>query len=283
VSFDASSYRTESRRSWGSVAEEWGRQADKQMRAAMPVTLRMLDAARLQPGMAVLELAAGPGDVGFLALEMIQPGGTLITSDFAPEMLDQAQRRAHALGLDGIRFKQIDAESIDLHAASLDVVLCRWGFMLMADPNAALRECRRVLRPGGRLVLAAWTAAADNRWSSVVSEVLVERGHAQPGPADAPGQFAWADRALIEEHLAGAGFVDDIEVEAVDFPFGDETFEQWYERTLAMSRSGKVIAGLPVDEQQEVREALRRRLSEYARPDGLLEIPARSWVASASA
>jgi SAM-dependent methyltransferase len=252
------------------------------MQAAMPVTTWMLDAVDLQPGFQVLELAAGPGDVGFLAWELIQPGGSLITSDFSPEMLTQAQARAEALGLQGIRFKQIDAESIDLDAGSLDAVLCRWGFMLMADPETALRETRRVLRPGGRLALATWAAPEANRWSSVVAETLVARGLAEPPPFGQPGQFAWAQDDVIVEHLGAAGFVDDLEVAAVDFHFR-ETFDEWWARTLEMSRSGTLIAGLPAGEREAVQAALRAALAAYEGDDGVLELPARSWVAAASA
>ena len=87
----------------------------------MPVSSWMVDAVAPQPGDTLLELAAGPGDTGFLAAELVKPGGTLICSDFVPEMLTVAQERAQALGLDNVRFKQIDAEtSIDIEAASID-------------------------------------------------------------------------------------------------------------------------------------------------------------------
>ncbi len=278
---DPEAYRAESRRGWGCVAPAWGRHADF-LRAAMDVTTWMVDAAHLQPGSAVLELAAGTGDVGFFAYELVQPGGSLICSDFSPEMLSEAQRRAEELGFRGVRFKQIDAESIDVEAASLDAVLCRWGFMLMADPEAALRECRRVLRPGGRLALAAWTSAEENPWSSVVGQVLRPRGLMAEVPEGAPHQFAWARPGLIQEQLEAAGFVDDIEVEAVDFAYR-ETFEGWWDRTLDMARSAQAILGLPRDEQDAVRAELHERLSRYAGPDGVLSLPARSWVAAASA
>ena len=276
---DADAYRRESRKGWGAVAEGWGSHGIRFGEMAMPVTTAMVEAARLQPGHAVLELAAGTGDVGYLAYELIQPGGTLITSDFSPEMLTVAQQRAERLGIRGVRFKQIDAESIDIEAASLDAVLCRWGFMLMADPAAALRETRRVLRPGGRLALAAWTAARENRWSSVIGEVLLERGLVEPPPPGAPGQFAWADRAVIEAHLEEAGYVDDVAVTAVDFDVR-QTFDEWWDRTLAMSQQ---IRTLPPEEEPEVVAELRERLAVYDDGSGTLVIPARSWVAAASA
>jgi SAM-dependent methyltransferase len=276
---DAEAFRKQSRTGWGAVAGGWGSHGASFGRLAMPVTMAMIEAAHLQPGHAVLELAAGTGDVGYLAYELIQPGGTLLTSDFSPEMLTVAQERAEALGVRGVRFKQIDAESIDLDAASMDAVLCRWGYMLMADPGAALRETRRVLRPGGRLALAAWTGPAENRWSSVVGEVMLERGLVEPPPPGTPGQFTWAPPGAIEAQLEEAGFVDDVEVAAVDFDVR-QTFDEWWDRTLAMSQQ---VRALPPEDEPEVRDELRARLAPFDDGDGTLVIPARSWVAAASA
>ena len=283
MSFDADAYRAQSRKSWNSVAGGWGRHADRQLAAAMPVSAWMLEAARLQPGHQVLELAAGAGDLGFMAHELIQPGGRLITSDFAPEMLTQAQERAQRLGLDAVRFKQIDAESIDIPAASLDAVLCRWGLMFVADPNAALRECRRVLRPGGRLVLAAWAGREENPWTALVAEEVEARGLMPRGDEGVPGQFAWAREGMIAELLEEAGFVDEIEVDGVAWEFDDQDFDAWWGRTTEMSRIGQAIATLPAAERDELRETMRAKLAPYERDDGLLHLPARTWVAAATA
>ena len=124
----------------------------------MPVSMWMIDAIAPQPGHTVLDLAAGIGDTGFLAAELIEPGGTLITSDLVPEMLTAAQRRAEAARASATcASARSTPQPIDQPAASIDGVLSRWGYMLMADPEAALRDTRRVLRPGARLALAAWT------------------------------------------------------------------------------------------------------------------------------
>ena len=233
----------------------------------MPVTAWMIDAARLQPGARVLELASGTGEVGLMAHELIQPGGELILSDFAPEMLDVAQRAAG--DAPGIRFKQIDIESIDIPAASQDAVLCRWGLMFLVDPEAGMREIRRVLKPGGRFATAAWTTADDNPWSAIVARTLGE-----PLDPDAPGQFALGREGRLQDLIEGAGFVDDIEVETVDIVF-EETFEEWWRRTTGMSRMG--------DKARAHETELRAALAEYESSDGRLRIPGRTWVASATA
>jgi SAM-dependent methyltransferase len=283
VSYDPESFRAQARKGWGAVAGGWGRNAARQLAAAMPASAWMLEAARLQPGHRVLDLAAGPGDLGFMAYEMIQPGGELITSDIAPEMLTVAQERAAELGLTDVRFKQIDMESIDVEAATLDSVLCRWGLMFVPDPNAALRECRRVLKPGGRLVLAAWAERDRNPWTAEVNDAIEELGIAPPVPEGTPGQFTLARPGLLQELLEEAGFVDEIEVERVAWEFDDANFDDYWRRTMDMSRIGLLVGGLAAAEQDNVREVVRARLAPYEREDGLLHLPACTWVAAATA
>jgi SAM-dependent methyltransferase len=276
-------YRKESRARWAAQARGWSAQAEVVARATMPVSVWMVDALGLQPGHEVLELAAGTGDVGFLAAEQIAPGGTLISSDFVPEMITAAQARAERLGITNVRFRQIDAESIDQPAASLDGVLCRWGYMLMADGEAALRETRRVLRPGGRVALAAWTSPTENPWASLTAGELVRRGHAERPDPDAPGQFAWGRAGVIAERLEGAGFGEH-EVDVVDFVMTFPSFAGWIaiSRDLG-SRLREALDGLDAAERDDVLAAVREQVLPYAQDDGSIVLPARTWVAWAAA
>jgi SAM-dependent methyltransferase len=250
----------------------------------MPVSAWMVDAIDPQPGHTVLELAAGIGDTGLLAAELIAPGGTLICSDFAPEMLAAARRRAAELGVENVRFKQIDAEtSIDIEAASLDGVLCRWGYMLMADPETALRQTRRVLKPGARVALAAWARPEHNQWSALPFRELVDRGVAEPGDPDAPNQFKWGEEGLIAAQLDGAGFSEH-HVESIDFAIDYRSADDWWEAQCALS--GRFAAALRQAREEDVaavRAAVERHAERFADGEGRLRIPARSWVAWAAA
>jgi ubiquinone/menaquinone biosynthesis C-methylase UbiE len=267
------------RHDWGAVSKGWEASADAFRRATMPVASWMIDHTAPQVGQTVLELAAGIGDTGFLAAELIQPGGTLITSDVVPEMLSAAQRRADALGIKNVRFKQIDAsQPIDLETASIDVVLCRWGYMLMEDPETALQETRRILRPGGRVALAAWAGAEDNRWSSLPIDLLLERGLVEPVEPGAGSQFAWAEEGIIAERLEAAGFVE-YEVESIDFPIRYPSVDAWWATSRSMSmRAGRAR----VDDPAELLAALADAAGEWTGDDGSLAVPARTWVAAAT-
>jgi SAM-dependent methyltransferase len=273
-------YRQENRQRWATGAAGWERHADAFRRDTMPVSMWMVEAIAPQPGHTILDLAAGIGDTGFLAAELIEPGGTLITSDLVPEMLSAAQRRAEALGVRNVRFRQIDAEAIDQPAASVDGVLSRWGYMLMPDAEAALRDTRRVLRPGGRVALAAWTDPDDNPWTVLPVKELVARGKVEPVPPG-PGQFFWAPEGAIAETLEAAGFVEH-EVDSVAFVFRYGSARAWWEVQRDMSqRVGQ--ADLTAAEEDEVVAALAERAAPWTGKDGALALPARTWVAGATA
>jgi SAM-dependent methyltransferase len=277
-------YRAESRTRWAATASGWEADGEAMRRATMPVSSWLVEAIAPQPGHTVLELAAGLGETGFLAAELIEPGGELITSDFVPEMLSAAQRRAEELGLRNVRFRQVDAElNMDFPAGSIDGALCRWGYMLLADPEAALRETRRVLRPGGRVALAAWTGPEDNRWSADPVRALVERGLIEPADPEAPGQFAWAREGVIAEHLEAAGFLDH-EVDQVGFVNRYGSVEDWWQAQTRLSmRVADIARAMDPATRDDVLAELAERAAEFRQPDGSLAIPARTWVAAATA
>jgi SAM-dependent methyltransferase len=277
-------FRAQSRKRWGEQAEGWEATRDELRTTTMPVSAWMIDALDPQPGQTLLELAAGTGDVGLLAAELVEPGGVLISSDFSPEMLQVAQRRAEELGVRNVRFKQIDADtSIDVEAGSIDGVLCRWGYMLMADPENALRETRRVLRPGGRLALAAWAEPEHNPWTALPGRELVAHGLLEPPDPDAPGQFAWARPGLIEERLDAAGFTEH-HVEALDFPLIYRSPADWWRTLLSCSnRAATAVAQADDDVVDAIAESLDEHAETFRQPDGTLRVPARTWVAWAAA
>ena len=164
----------------------------------------MVDALDPQPGETLLELAAGVGDTGFAAASRLGAEGRLITTDFSQAMVDAARRRAEELGVSNAEFRTLDAERMDLDDGSIDGVLCRWGYMLMADPGAALAETRRVLGDGGRVALSVWGDPEQNPWASIPARALLEQTGADPPDPFAPGIFAMASEERTRELLGAA-------------------------------------------------------------------------------
>jgi SAM-dependent methyltransferase len=288
MSFDAESYRRASLQGWEEAAPGWVRQQELLREFATPVSLWMIDAVHPQPGERVLELAAGLGETAMLAAELVAPLGGVVISDQAEAMLEGARARAIALGLSNIEFQALNAEWIDLPLASVDIVTCRWGYMLMADPAAALSETRRVLRPGGRVALAVWDTIDSNPWALLPAQELIARGLARAPdprapPPPPPGPFALGAPGRIQELLEQAGFVES-RVEALDLVRRHSSFAEMWETTLDLSRNvHDAVLSQPAPVIAQIEASLAERFAPYTAADGTLAIPARTLVASASA
>jgi SAM-dependent methyltransferase len=283
MSFDANAYRDASLQGWEEAAAGWVRSQQLMRAFAAPVSHWMLDAVAPQPGQRVLEIAAGLGETGLLAAELVAPSGGVIVSDQADAMLAGARERAAELGLRNVEFQAINAEWIDMKVATVDVVLCRWGYMLMADPPAALSETRRVLRPGGRVALAVWDAIEHNPWAQLPALELGARGLSSSPAPGTPGPFALGRAEGVYELLEQAGFAE-VDVESLPLHRRHASFDEYWETMLDLSRGfHDAVLERPQAEIDEVQRAIRARMEPFTSADGALEIPARTLVASASA
>jgi ubiquinone/menaquinone biosynthesis C-methylase UbiE len=268
---------------WELAAPGWGRQAERFSAAVEPVTAAMLAAAPLAPGRRVLELAAGPGDLSRRAAPLVAPTQVLCT-DGVQAMLDVAAECAEADGITNIAFQRAQLEWIDLPAATADVILCRYGLMLAVDPEAALRELRRVLAPGGTVVLAVQAAAALNPWVTTPPRAATELGLLEAtSDAAGPGPFALADAAALTELMGDCGFFDAV-VHRVDFHYPYANALDWLGEKIDHSpRLAAVWRELDDARRGELRARLDALAEPYRQPDGSLEVPGSALVAAAEA
>jgi ubiquinone/menaquinone biosynthesis C-methylase UbiE len=280
---DPDEQRNNQRDAWERAAAGWGKRADRIRDWGMPVSVAMVQALALAPGERVLELAAGPGDTGFMAAELVRPGGTLVSSDGADAMLEVARARAAELGVDNVEFKQLELEWIDLETASVDAVLVRWGIMLIVDPAAAAHEIRRILRSGGRAAFAVWDAPERNPWAVIPTRAMVTLGYAEPPDPEAPGMFTLAADGRLTELLQNAGF-QDVVVKPVALERRYDVVDRYIEETIDMSPIfSATYRELSAADQARAVATITAEAQPYVADDGSVTLPGSSLVASAGA
>jgi len=273
-------YRRTSFETWEAMASGWERRRAEMEATSTPVREWMLTALAPRAGNTVLELAAGPGDTGFAAAALVGDRGRLISTDLTPAMVEVARRRSAELGLRNVEHRVMDAERIELEDDSVDGVLCRFGYMLVADPAAAFAETRRVLRPGGRLALAVWRGVERNPWISIAGRMLVERGHMPRPELGAPGIFSMASdertRTLLEDAGFAVGRMEDVPVR---FTYRD--VDDYVRRARD---TGGVFSKVFREASKDEREAMKAQLEEAFAPfavEGGYELPGVALAAVA--
>jgi ubiquinone/menaquinone biosynthesis C-methylase UbiE len=260
---------------WDRQARSWYEQRERLLAATRPVHEWLVERLDPKPGQRVLEIAAGPGDTGFMAAKRLG-NGRLVSTDLAPSMVEAARRRGAELGIDNAEYEVLDAQAMHFADASFDGAICRWGFMLMPDPAAALAECRRVLVPGGRLAFAVFTAPDENPFASIPARILVDAGH-MPRPSSdwQPGILALGDRARLQALLDASRFAS-TQIEAVDTEWTFTDADDYWTFLVDLTALGPLVGSLSAAARADLRTAIDGRLASFRRADGIV-LPSRCW------
>ena len=234
----------------------------------------------------VLDVGCGFGDTAIKLAHLVGPTGQVVGIDCCDAFLDIARADTQASGLKNISYMRGDAE-IALPAENFDFVFARFGTMFFANPVAGLRNMRRALKPGGRMVHIVWRNRADNPWLSMAKDVVL-RFLPEPG-ADAltcgPGPFSMSNEETVRTMMKVAGY-DQIEFRRVDAPvlIGKDVADA-IDFQLTIGPAGEVFreAGAEAESKRDqIEAALAETINaQKMSADGIV-MESSSWVISAT-
>jgi len=168
-----------------------------------PAQTMMLELALPRTGERVLDVACGTGLVSFRALEAVGASGAVVGTDISGRMVEAARSAAELRGVKNAVFERADAEALDIEADPFDTALCALGLMYVPNPDRALAEIERVLKPGARAAAVVWGARANCGWADIFPIT-----DARVASEVCPLFFQLGTGDSLAQHFAQAGFTD---------------------------------------------------------------------------
>lgn len=161
----------------------------------------LVDRLDVRSGEHAVDVACGTGAVTRVLAGRLGPEGHVVGVDLNPAMLAVAE----SLGLARAEFREADATQLPFGDSEFDIAVCQQGLQFVPDPEAAVGEMARVLRPGGRVGLACWNSPADNPSAAAILASAEALGWIE-GATGFARAFSLGDADRLEALLAGAGF-----------------------------------------------------------------------------
>jgi len=233
----------------------------------------------------VVDVGCGWGDTAMKLARIVGPEGSVTGIDCCDMFLETAQAELAETDLDNVTFLRGDAE-VALPESAFDFAFARFGTMFFANPVAGLRNMRKSLRPGGRMVHIVWRDPADNPWLSMAKDVVLR--FLPPPGEDArtcgPGPFSMADEGTTRKMMEIAGY-EDISFERIDAPvLVGRNIQDAIDFQLAIGPAGEVFreAGAEAEAKRpQIEEALAEAINRQRREADGIVMASSSWMISA--
>ena len=280
AAFDASKYKNAQREQWNKDGAAWRRWNPFLDRWYGEATRHMLDLARIERGQRVLDIAAGAGEPAVSAAQRVGPRGYVLATDISEGIVELARQVALERGHAHIETRVMDGEKLDLPDASFDAVICRLGLMYMPHPVTALREWRRVLKPGGRVAVVVFSTPDRNPWGAVPASIIRSRAQLPPPVPGQPGPFSLGAPGVLDGIFREAGFAAP-EIQAVPAPHRTANAAEYIRVTReAFGGFNAMMGRLPPQERDSVWDEVEASMRSFESPGGF-EAPGECLVAAA--
>jgi len=271
---------TEPVRTWASTeaAEIWRQGAARRAQTLAIATTHMLECAALQPGLRVLDIAAGTGDQSVLAARLVGPAGSVLATDISASMLEAAALAAREQGLDNVETLVADASELDVPAESFDAAISRFGLMFVPDLAAALSRVRRALKPGARFAALVWSTEDKNPYIGLQLGLVREMGRMPSPPPSLARTVTLSEPGKLADAFRAAGFVD-VNVSAEATPRRFESVEDALEAMRSTSPAQGELGRLMSEAERKAYAAeLERRVATYLQADGKVVLPGEALL-----
>lgn len=264
------------RQTWNKFSGGWEKWDRWVLNWLEPIGTKLINETELKQTDHVLDVSTGTGEPGLTAATH---AAQVMATDVAEDMVEIARKNAQARGLGNFKAEVADAESLPFSDDEFDAIVCRLGVMYFANPTGGVKEMTRVLKPGRKMALAAWSEPTKNPWATTAAGVINKLLNLPAPSPDAPSVFRCSRPELLSELLEQAGLKEISQVEVSGEGIYDSPEHYWEFVTDVVAPVATPLNNADEAMREQAKQAVIEATKPYQK-DGKVIFPWACWVAS---